>query len=55
MIQVGGLLNPEFCEWLMGVPIGWTDLKPLATELFREWYESFCDAAEGEDLHDTTK
>ena len=23
---VPGHLNPEFCEWLMGVPIGWTEL-----------------------------
>lgn len=24
-----GLLNAEFSEWLMGWPIGWTDLRPL--------------------------
>jgi len=24
-------LNPEFVEWLMGYPIGHTDLKPLET------------------------
>lgn len=23
----GGKLNPEFVEWLMGYPIGWTDLE----------------------------
>ena len=23
----GGSLNPEWIEWLMGFPIGWTDLK----------------------------
>jgi hypothetical protein len=23
---LGGLLNPTFCEWLMGFPIGWTEL-----------------------------
>lgn len=28
-----GLLNPQWVEWLMGYPIGWTDLKPLATPL----------------------
>lgn len=28
--QVGGILNPNWVEWLMGWPIGWTDLKPLA-------------------------
>jgi len=27
--RVGGKLNPTFCEWLMGWPLGWTDLKPL--------------------------
>ena len=26
----GGQLNPPWVEWLMGWPIGWTDLKPLA-------------------------
>lgn len=29
--QVGGALNPTWVEWLMGWPLGWTDLKPLAT------------------------
>jgi DNA (cytosine-5)-methyltransferase 1 len=23
----GGKLNPAFVEWLMGFPIGWTELK----------------------------
>jgi len=27
----GGLLNPNWVEWLMGWPIGWTDLRPLET------------------------
>jgi hypothetical protein len=26
---VGGKLNPMWVEWLMGWPLGWTDLKPL--------------------------
>jgi hypothetical protein len=30
--QVGGHLNPTWVEWLMGWPLGWTDLKPLATD-----------------------
>jgi hypothetical protein len=25
----GGQLNPTWVEWLMGWPLGWTDLKPL--------------------------
>ena len=34
---VGGALNPDWCEWLMGWPIGWTDLQPLATAKFQQW------------------
>jgi len=30
--QVGGKLNPTWVEWLMGWPLGWTDLKPLVTD-----------------------
>jgi len=30
--QVGGKLNPMWVEWLMGWPLGWTDLKPLVTD-----------------------
>lgn len=32
-----GRLNPQFVEWLMGWPIGWTELQPLATDRFQEW------------------
>jgi hypothetical protein len=28
---VGGKLNPTWVEWLMGFPIGWTDLEDLET------------------------
>ena len=28
--RAGGKLNPMWIEWLMGWPIGWTDLKPWA-------------------------
>jgi hypothetical protein len=30
-------LNPVWVEWLMGWPLGWTDLRPLATDKFRQW------------------
>jgi hypothetical protein len=30
--QVSGRLNPTWVEWLMGWPLGWTDLKPLETD-----------------------
>ena len=29
---IGGTLNPTWVEWLMGWPLGWTDLKPLVTD-----------------------
>lgn len=35
--EVGGLLNPTWVEWLMGWPLGWTDLKPLEMARFRQW------------------
>jgi len=28
---IGGQLNPTWVEWLMGFPIGWTDLEGSAT------------------------
>ena len=34
-----GSLNPPWVEWLMGWPIGWTDLKPLETDKFRKWLQ----------------
>ena len=34
---VGGKLNPMWVEWLMGWPLGWTDLKPLATDKYQQW------------------
>ena len=36
----GGQLNPQWVEWLMGWPIGWTDLQPLETAKFRKWLRS---------------
>jgi len=27
--QTGGQLNPTWVEWLMGWPLGWSELKPL--------------------------
>lgn len=35
-----GRLNPDWCEWLMGWPIGWTALKPLGTDRFQEWQQA---------------
>ena len=32
-------LNPVWVEWLMGWPLGWTDLKPLEMGKFQEWQQ----------------
>lgn len=37
--QAGGSLNPNWVDWLMGFPIGWTDLKPLEMDKYRLWLE----------------
>lgn len=34
---VGGALNPNWEEWYMGWPVGWTDAAPLAKDRFRRW------------------
>jgi hypothetical protein len=34
-----GQLNPTWVEWLMGWPLGWTDLKPLAMDKYRSWLQ----------------
>lgn len=33
-------INQEWIEMLMGLPIGWTDLRPLETDRFRQWSNS---------------
>lgn len=35
--QVFGKVTPEAHEYLMGWPIGWSDLRPLATAKFQQW------------------
>lgn len=34
---IGGQLNPDWVEWLMGWPIGWTACEPLETDRFQQW------------------
>ena len=33
--DIGGTLNPTWVEWLMGFPLGWTDLDALEMQWFR--------------------
>jgi hypothetical protein len=37
--EKGGLgrLNPDWVEWLMGWPVGWTSLEPLPAEWWDRW------------------
>lgn len=37
----GDQLNPDWTEWLMGWPIGWTDLRPLETDGMEAWCQEF--------------
>jgi len=37
--ESGIRLKPSFAEEFMGWPVGWTDLKPLATGKFQQWLE----------------
>ena len=41
--HIGGKLNPQWVEWLMGWPIGWTDLAALATDKWQQWRRSHGD------------
>ena len=36
----GGRLSPMWVEWLMGWPLGWTDLRASAMDRFRQWRDS---------------
>jgi hypothetical protein len=38
--QLFGIVTPDLYEWLMGWPIGWTDLEPLETVRFRQWLDA---------------
>ena len=38
--SIGGKLNPTWVEWLMGWPLGWTDLSASATDKFQAWLHS---------------
>ena len=38
--KIGGQLNPTWVEWLMGWPLGSTDLKPLEMDKFLLWLKS---------------
>ena len=35
----GGPPDPNLVEWMMDWPLGWTDLKPLEMDKYRQWLE----------------
>ena len=37
---VDGSLAPDWVEWLMGVPIGWTSMEPLAQADYDQWLQA---------------
>ena len=37
--QAGGKLNPQWVEWLIGWPVGWTDLGPLEMVRYLSWQQ----------------
>lgn len=41
----GGQLNPDWTEWLMGWPVGWTGLERMSQEELREWKRQMLDAS----------
>ena len=48
--QAGGSLNPTWVEWLMGWPLGWTDLNPLETGKFHSALQQHGDISQTEQL-----
>jgi hypothetical protein len=47
-MKITGQLNPDWVEWLMGWPIGWTDLNVLETDKFLMWPHTHGDSLEGQ-------
>ncbi len=41
-VTVFGQATPQNQEWLMGWPIGWSGLKPLAMDRFQSWLSAHC-------------
>ena len=39
----GGSLSPDWVSWLMGLPVGWTSLEPLAQEDYDDWFQAQLD------------
>lgn len=44
--QPGGQLNPDWVEWLMGWPVGWTSLEPMTALVWPDWSHDPADSGE---------
>lgn len=53
--EINGALNPDWVEWLMGWPIGWTSLGPLNLETFHEWQREFRIESDGSSVSEMDK
>jgi hypothetical protein len=51
--DTSGALNPDWVEWLMAWPIGWTGSSPLATGRFQAWLRSHGESFQTESRNDT--
>lgn len=40
-LQAGGQLNPNWVEWLMGWPLGWTSMEPMPESTWAAWQRAF--------------
>ena len=43
---VGGPLNPDWCEWFMGFPMGWTASAALGMHKFHEWQQQHSECSQ---------
>ncbi len=50
--DIKGNLSPDWTEWLMGVPAGWTKLEPMAEGAFENWKRRMMDGTWWNDEHD---
>ncbi len=41
VIEAGGSLNPNWVEWLMGWPLGWTSTEPMPESTWAAWQRAF--------------
>lgn len=53
--EINGALNPDWVEWLMNWPIGWTSLGQLNPEIFHEWQREFRIESGGSNVSETDR